>query len=602
MEKATDLSVASTDVDFKSMVDPGPITVLHVEDDPTFADLTATFLEREHAAFDVLHEESAEDALRRLERADRVDCVVSDYQLPGMDGIELLETVREDAPDLPFILFTGEGSEAVAGRAISADVTDYLQKETGTDQYAVLANRIRNSVEKAHAERNGQQLLSAIETAREGISLLDDDGRFVYVNDAYAATYGYEQADLLGEHWAVLYPDDDVERVHEELISNIPARGVLREQTTMRTASGDDVVVDHALSYTPGGLMVCNVDTVRETLDGHGLLADVFDALDDLLFFFDEDGTLEFWNEQVEAVTGYGPSELSELTPADLVHEDDRDAMNDYVWTTREAGQARVEVRLRRANGGTLPYEFISKRVVNDRGGVVGRIGLGRDITARKRYEAETERQTERLEHFAEILSHDLRNPLSVAKGNLGLLHETGDEAHYETARDALERMERLITDVLDLARTGEDIDTAAYEAVELDAVAERAWSMIQHDDATLSVTNTRRLEADASRLQQILENLLRNAIEHGGDDVSIRAGVLDGDGVFVADDGPGIPPDARDSVFDPGHTTKDDGTGYGLATVHQLVGAHDWTIRVTESESGGARFEISGIDFADAG
>jgi PAS domain S-box-containing protein len=600
MAKATDLPVPSTEIDFKSIVTLEPITVLHVDDEPDFAEITAEFLTRANSDLEVLTETNAEAALERLnDDTVSIDCIVSDYLMPGMDGIEFLETVREESPDLPFILFTGQGSEEVAGRAISAGVTDYLQKESGIDQYAVLANRIANSAEKTHAERNGEQLLCAIETAREGISLLDEDGRFLYVNSSYAETYGYDQEDLLGEHWEILYPADQVEHVYEDLLPNIPDDGVLREQTTMITSDGSEIATDHALSYTPGGLIVCNTTPILEKIDRHGLLANVFNALDDLLFFFDEDGTLEFWNEEVEVVTGYSPAELPELTPTDFVHDDDRDAMEDYVWTTHKTGQARVEVQLKRESGETVPYEFISKRVLNDRGDVIGRIGLGRDITERKQYERQIERHNERLEHFAEILSHDLRNPLSVADGYLTLLNETGDEAHYETAETALDRMKGLITDILELAQSGELISADDYETIELEVVAESAWSMIQQEAATLEVTSTATVDADASRLQQILENLFRNAIEHGEEDISLRTGVLSSaDGIFVADDGPGIPESERESVFEPGHSTKQNGTGFGLATVKQLVEAHEWEVRITESPTGGARFEIYGVDF----
>ena len=102
----------------------GSIRILHVDDDPEFADLTATLLEREDDRFAV---ETATTGDEGLARIDDVDCVVSDYAMPSANGIEFLETVREDHPDLPFILFTGKGSEEIASDAISAGVTDYLQ-------------------------------------------------------------------------------------------------------------------------------------------------------------------------------------------------------------------------------------------------------------------------------------------------------------------------------------------------------------------------------------------------------------------------------------------------------------------------------------------
>ncbi|MFB6281060.1 MAG: response regulator, partial [Haloferacaceae archaeon] len=102
----------------------GTIRILHVDDEPDFADLAASFLERENDRFVVETATSASDGLDRL-ADDRFDCIVSDYDMPGRNGIEFLETVREDHPELPFVLYTGKGSEEVASDAISAGVTDY---------------------------------------------------------------------------------------------------------------------------------------------------------------------------------------------------------------------------------------------------------------------------------------------------------------------------------------------------------------------------------------------------------------------------------------------------------------------------------------------
>ncbi|MFB6206231.1 MAG: response regulator, partial [Haloglomus sp.] len=127
------------------------IRVLHVDDEPDFADMAAAFVGREDDRFDTETATSASEGLDRLSSND-FDCVVSDYDMPGQNGIEFLEAVREEHGDLPFILYTGKGSEEVASDAISAGVTDYLQKESGTGQYPVLANRIRNAVEKSRAQ------------------------------------------------------------------------------------------------------------------------------------------------------------------------------------------------------------------------------------------------------------------------------------------------------------------------------------------------------------------------------------------------------------------------------------------------------------------
>lgn len=123
------------------------IRVLHVDDQSSFGDLVADLLEREDDCFNVITETSAAEGLDRLEKS-TLDCIVSDYDMPGENGIEFLESVREEYPELPFILFTGKGSEEVASDAISSGATDYLQKKPGTDQYKLLANRIKNAVDQ----------------------------------------------------------------------------------------------------------------------------------------------------------------------------------------------------------------------------------------------------------------------------------------------------------------------------------------------------------------------------------------------------------------------------------------------------------------------
>jgi signal transduction histidine kinase len=249
------------------------------------------------------------------------------------------------------------------------------------------------------------------------------------------------------------------------------------------------------------------------------------------------------------------------------------------------------------------------------------RIGVLRDR------EDELARQNDRLDAFASVVSHDLRNPLSVARGYLGLARDAceGDGSdpgpHFERVERAHERMNHLITDLLTLARQGQAVGET--EEVALGAAADRAWNTVDTGGATLDVVADRTVQADAERLDALFENLFRNAVEHGStssraqpDDsvehgstdgdagdavVTVRVGGMD-DGFFVEDDGPGIPAEERDQVFDRGYSTSDSGTGFGLSIVQGIAEAHGWTIAVTESEAGGARFEVSGVDSTPRG
>lgn len=206
--------------------------------------------------------------------------------------------------------------------------------------------------------------------------------------------------------------------------------------------------------------------------------------------------------------------------------------------------------------------------------------------------ERELEAQNERLDEFAAVVSHDLRNPLNVANGHLEMLREAHDDDRLDEIAHAHERMQSLIDDLLTVAREGQAVNDVRI--VELEEVSRSCWRNVETTATTLEVASTTRLAADPPRLKQLLENLLRNAVSHGDAD-TITVGALE-EGFYVADDGRGIAPDARDRIFDSGYSESPDGNGLGLRIVDEIVSAHDWTIDVTASVDDGARFEIRGV------
>ena len=231
---------------------------------------------------------------------------------------------------------------------------------------------------------------------------------------------------------------------------------------------------------------------------------------------------------------------------------------------------------------------------VDDRRAVVL---TARDVTERQRREEELRRQNERLEEFASVVSHDLRNPLSVANGFLELAREDGDSEQFDRIEVALDRMERIIDDLLYLARENQQI--GELEPVDLTDLAEASWRAVcqRKSDSELVVEDSLdKIVADDDRLCQLLENIFRNSIEHGRPNVRVKVESLE-EGFAIEDNGPGIPQEERARVFDRGYTTRDQGTGFGLHIVKEIVDGHDWEITVWEGKDGGARLEITGVD-----
>ncbi|WP_152040374.1 PAS domain-containing response regulator [Salinigranum salinum] len=202
----------------------GEVRVLHVDDDRKFTELTVAYLER--AGVETEFVTTVESALDRLS-SEPFDCVVSDYDMPGENGLALLDRVREAHPEMPFILFTGKGSEEVASEAISKGVTDYLQKGGGSETYDLLVKRIENAVEqrraRADAERSRRFLEKVVEHATDIIATVDASGQIVFISGSVEEILGYTPDELreLGP-FELIHPDDreTVERRFEERMAD----------------------------------------------------------------------------------------------------------------------------------------------------------------------------------------------------------------------------------------------------------------------------------------------------------------------------------------------------------------------------------------------
>jgi PAS domain S-box-containing protein len=611
-----------------------PIRVLLVDDNPRFADVAAEHLRREDGRISVETVTDPREAFEAL-GGDSFDCIVSDHDMSGQDGIEFLETVREEYPELPFVLFTGKGSEAVASEAISAGVTDYLRKKGESSQYTVLANRIANAVQRYRSQRaveETERKLSRIAEHTDDVLFLfeGDWSDLLFVNSAYEAVWGGSIAELERDPTSFLeyvHPEDREEVTRSmERVSNgervtieyrlVRPDGERRWLRAEGTPTFDDGEVDRIVGF------VRDITDERERRHKSSLLDQVFKQVPVHMYVKDEAGRhVRVSEHHVDDPERYLGRTDRELLPGEFGEETYADDMR--VIETGEPILDKEEYLPDRED-----WHLTSKVPwYGEEGEIRGVIGVTKSITERKEYERELERQNERLDEFASVVSHDLRNPLNVARGRLKLLREECESDHLEDIAAAHERMETLIGNLLSLAREGKQVSDV--EPVDLADLAGECWTTVGTADARLEIRTTRTIPADPTRLTQLFENLFRNAVEHGatgprseavgdavgngstgsrpgsdraadrgGTDVTIVVGDLeDSGGFFVEDDGPGIPAEDRDRVFEAGHSTTEDGSGFGLPIVNEIVEAHGWEIAACESEAGGVRFEITGVE-----
>lgn len=614
------------------------ISVLHVDDEPDFADLAADMLEREDDRFTVTTAMSASEGLERL-AADNFDCIVSDYDMPGQNGIDFLTTVREEYPALPFVLFTGRGGEEIASEAISAGITDYIQKKPGTEQYELLGNRILNAVDRYRTERERRQWKEAVKTAAEGIAIVSPGGEFLQMNDAYAGAYGESPAALVGTNWREWYPDTEVTRFEETVLPTLRQEGVWEGESTGKRSDGTRFEQRLSLSLLDDRRHVCVLEDISEQRRREGALSALHDATRELMSAPDRQTVADRAVETARSVLDQPingvwlyDDEADVLRPAGMTDRA-REVIGDQPvysggdslsWEVFQRGEIEVYNDTRDATNPVNPDTPIRSEVITPLGdqGVMNmgstepadfdaqdvsmaRI-LGNTIEAAldrasreqrlRTQREELKRHNEHLERFTGVVSHDLRNPLQVADGRLELARQECDSPHLDDIETALTRMETLIDDVLALAREGKPVEETA-EVVLSDLVRE-CWKGIQAPETTLIEDTDATIRADPTRLRQFVQNLLRNAVEHSSGAVTVSVGDT-GDGFYVADSGPGIPPEKREEVFETGYSTVDGGTGLGLNIVQEIAEAHGWEISVTDSENGGARFDITGVETA---
>jgi len=460
------------------------VEVLYVNDDDQLRELVAAQLRGESDRIRVSTADSAAGGSRRLAN-EAIDCVLCDHHMPNETGLEFLKRVREDRPDLPFILFTRTGNEAVASESIEAGVTDYVIQETIDNQAPLLARKIVTYVEHHRAQRE-------IDRTNERLR---------------------EIAAVTDQVWWVFSP---------------------------------------------------TWDELRFINDGH------------------------------EAIFGQPVAELrAEPTSfIDRIHDDDADRVRQAMESVSAGDPQVVQYRVAKSDGIRLWVESRCTPITDESGTVTSLVGMTRDITDRKVYQRELTETIDRLEEFTATVSHDLRNPLNVAAGNIRLAAAEGQSEPLDTAFDAVERMDALIDQLLTLAKDGKTV--GERRSVPFEEVVAKSFENVRAPETALRVTGSVEISCDPARLTEAFENLIRNAVEHAGSEVALTAGVLpDEDGLYIEDDGPGIPPEKRERVFEKGHTTRKDGSGFGLAIVERIVDAHGWDIHIADGEAGGARFEV---------
>lgn len=601
--------------------------ILMVDDDVDFLKQAELFIESKN---DDLEVDTTTSAARALEKLDRgiFDLVVSDYQMPKIDGLEFLENIREErGEDIPFIMFTGKGREEVAVEALNLGANRYLKKggEMKT-QYSVLVDAIKQEVNHYKTKKRYEELFEQSpigvweedfsevkrkidELKEKGINdirgYLDDHPEFV--NELM------KDVELISVNKSVLemYRADSLEDFKKGLSnilgeSSIPAFKDVVEKIAKRETEYSTDKVDKRLDGKNINVFLKWSASVGYEDDYSRVLVSTVDITERKrkeerykkyvdnspygIFVEDENGNYLEVNKKACEITGYSEEELLDMNIRDMYDQKILDKVKDNFETLKDQGKIRLELPFVKKDGSEGIWDVSAVNLSGDRS-----FSFVEDITERKKVE-------EREDILHSLLRHDVANKNRVVEGYLDLLeeYELPDEA-YELVKNSEKAIKKSLN-LIEKVRILRKAQDEKIKEVDISSIMRRSVSEMRSrlDEASIELEKKLLCKECVVKggplLSNVFTNLIENSIRHSDCDKLRVSTEETGDEVICVfeDDGKGIPYEEQDNIFEKEYTTDEErGTGLGLFLVKMLLDIYGGEVKVKDSELGGARFDI---------
>jgi PAS domain S-box-containing protein len=444
-------------------------TLLYVDDEPDLLDLCKLFLQRERE-FSVLTVTSAREALEILEKG-AVDAIISDYQMPVMDGIEFLKKVRTKFKDIPFILFTGKGREEVAIEAFDNGADFYLQK--GGDpraQFGELSHKIRQAIRRKKAEEELRMMHSTVSNAPEGILWINEDGGITFFNDTICEMLGYTSEEFTRLTIRDISPNF-IERHLEPDWFQTKQKKILTVQDINRKKDGSDIPVEISLNYSEFGPRAYVFAFVRDITDrkkaedelksAYEKNKGLMDNANDAIFIADaETGILLDANKKTLELTGRTLSEIQIIHESKLHPEEEEEKYREYFKKHAQEGTGLQEEIIVDRKGNHIPV--IVSTTTLDLGGRRCMMGIFHDISDIKKANTALQLANKKLNLLAEITRHDIRNKLTMLSGYLELFNDHPPEPQHSMYMAKLKDAVKMIDANIEFTKLYQDLGVVA--------------------------------------------------------------------------------------------------------------------------------------------
>jgi two-component system NtrC family sensor kinase len=605
------------------------IRVLHVDDEPNLLKIAKQFLEME-GHFQVETAASAEEALEKIKK-ESYDAVVSDYFMPGKNGLEFLQELRQNGNTIPFIILTGRGMEEVAGKALNLGADHYVNKQASPEMmFSELAHDIHKAVERKRAYLAAwlrQERLRAIfDSSPNAIMIIDLNGDVVECNQETLHVMKVSSKEKVIGKNALEF----VEKRHRQLVSDnlkkaLEQSAVKNVEFALLTESGAECVGELSASVVkdssgiPTSIVALVSDITerkraentlrqysRRFEENQRFLEYVFTASPDAITVCDLDGNIIKCNPATLDL--HGCSSKNELIGADLfalfAQTDRGNAIGKLRKATVSEPIRNVEYRMLGRDGNEFPAELSAGAIRDSLGNPLGLVVIAKNVTERKRLQEQliVSEKLAAVGQLAGAFSHDIRNPLAVIKNSICFLRmrlkETLDEKvtrHLNILEEEISYTNLMVNDLLDFTRK----NPPSLRETNLNQVLKNTISSIfvpRNIRVVFRVGKIPLMLVDEAQLQRVFTNMILNAIQampNGGKLTAQTSRHNDFAEITFKDTGAGIPKENLQKMFSPFFSTKANGVGLGLSISKQIVDGHGGNITVKSREGAGSTFTI---------
>ena len=598
-------------------------SLLYVDDEESLLDLGRIYLER-GGEFSVITHDSVSHGLEHL-ATQPVDLIISDFQMPDIDGLEFLKIVREKYPDTPFILFTGRGREEVVIEAINNGADFYLQK--GGDpkaQFAELRHKIRTAIERRraiNALRDSQQRLSdIIDFLPDATFAIDTEGHVITWNKAIEEMTGVMAPEMLGKgdhEYAlpfygvrrpglvelILKSSEEIDGFGYSLISQ--KGGVLIAETAETRPGGkiSTVLAKASLLYDKNGRIAGAIESIRDITESKNaeseLLAayeknkGLMDSANDAIFITDiETGMIIDANNKAQQMIGWTRSEIQKMHILEIHPERDREMYSRFFAEHVQEGSGVQEEVIVDREGREITVIMSATRL--DFGGRPCLMGIFHDVSDMKNAQDALRFANKKLNMMAEITRHDIRNKLTVLGGYLDLLKDPPPGMQYSMYISKLRQTVMTISENIEFTQLYENLGIAAPVWQNVHDLFFATCAQIDIKKITVQ-SDISGLEIYADPLlERVFFDMVENSLLYGAGVSVIRLSFKEkpeGIVISIEDNGIGIPPQDKEKIFCKGFGKS---TGLGLFLAQEILSITAITLHETGEYHRGARFEFS--------